>query len=126
MEGLIAPVVHTALGADSLLVAANVLSTQATNLGQTIQANVGVNQATEEQILGNLQADINSMKSKMCIRDRGARRWSRGAIRRGRWAQATFSVASRSRAATSGRENSAGRGCPRVSSSRTRVPLSTA
>ncbi len=63
VEGLIAPVVHTALGADSLLVAANVLSTQATNLGQTIQANVGVNQATEEQILGNLQADINSMKS---------------------------------------------------------------
>jgi hypothetical protein len=40
-----------------------VLSTQATNLNQRIQGNVGVNQATEEQLFSSLQADINSMSS---------------------------------------------------------------
>jgi hypothetical protein len=63
VEGLISPEVHTALGADSLLVAANLLSTQAASLSTRIQANVGVNQANEEQTLGNLQGDITSMNS---------------------------------------------------------------
>jgi hypothetical protein len=63
VEGLIVPAVHAALGADSLLVAANVLGTQASSLSTRIEANVGVNQAAESQMLGNLQGDIASMNS---------------------------------------------------------------
>ena len=67
VEGLIAPQVHIALGADSLLAAAALLTDQYTSLNKRVQANIGLNeitnQTTEGTLLNDLLGDISSMNS---------------------------------------------------------------
>jgi len=61
--GVIDPVVHIALAADTLLREAGVLSNDVSNLSARIQTTLGINESKEESLLSSLQGDVSAMRS---------------------------------------------------------------